>query len=123
MTEQLLQTYLPAILVAAAMIALWIWKPDDVRNLVKWTGAILTEADGNGGKASASRVIGVYAAWNIIQQSWQGAAFTISPVLWDLFMVTMGYAILSKALNTMSPAVLAWAQGFRDKYGTKTAKE
>ena len=125
MFDQLLQLLLgnlPAILFILALLVFWKWKPEMVLAVIKWFAAIVTEPDANGGKASASRVIGLYVAWNIIQQSWI-PDYNINAMLWDLFMVTLGYALLSKILNTMSPAILDFAKGYRDKMTSRVPKE
>lgn len=110
------------IFAAFGLLALWKWQKEEVLSVIKWFAAILTEPDGNGGKASVARVIGLYVAWNIIQQSWING-HTINGMLWDLFMITLGYSFLSKVLNSMSPAILDFAKGYRDKMASQVKKE
>jgi hypothetical protein len=125
MLTQFLQVLLAnwlAIFVVILLLALWKWQKEEVLSVIRWSANILTEPDGNGGKASVSRVIGLYVAWNIIQQSWT-LPRPIDGILWDLFMITLGYSFLSKVLNSMSPAILDFAKGYRDKMAARVPRE
>jgi hypothetical protein len=75
----------------------------------KWLAGIFTEPDGNGGKASYARVAGSVVIYNIIAMVWKGVA--VPEIMETMFWVLVGYQLLSKTLNSMSPAVLAIAQG------------
>jgi hypothetical protein len=80
----------------------WIWST--LTSPIIWVSKIFTEADGNGGKASYSRVAGSIVIYNIIALVWREKP--VPEVMETMFWVLVGYQLLSKTLNSMSPAVL-----------------
>lgn len=84
---------------------------------IKWLAQIFTEADGNGGKGSFSRVFGGTIIITILRMAWIGKI--VPEQLMTMFWVLVGYQMLSKALNTMSPAVLDIARSYMLKAGVK----
>jgi hypothetical protein len=76
----------------------------DVRNIWRWPLAVFTEPDGNGGKASFSRVFGAFVIIKIVAMAEAGK--TVPEAMMTLFWVLVGYQLLSKALNSLSPAVI-----------------
>lgn len=74
------------------------------KQILAWPFYIFTEPDGNGGKASFSRVFGGIVIIFILMLAWREKV--ISEHLMEMFWVLVGYQLLSKALNTLSPAVL-----------------
>jgi len=75
---------------------------------ITWVAQIFTEPDGNGGKASFSRVVGAFVIWNIIKLGNEGKPIPDSFL--TMFWVLIGYSFLSKALNSLSPAALDLAK-------------
>ena len=90
------------------------------KTAIAWFAAIFTEPDNNGGKASFSRVAGAYVVITIVNQSYHittlGARLEPSAMLWDVFMVCVGYQLLSKSLNSISPAIVDFARGYMNKH-------
>lgn len=84
-----------------------------------WLAEIFTEADGNGGKASFSRVFGAVVIILSLRQGFYGK---VIPAEWmTMFWVLVGYQLLSKALNSLSPAALDLARGMLVKAGAQVA--
>jgi hypothetical protein len=74
--------------------------------VVKFFASSLSEADGNGGKPSFSRMLGVYITFQIVSMSWITLYDTtrqVPDVMMTIFWVTIGYAMLSKVIATASP--------------------
>lgn len=77
--------------------------------LVKFFGQALTEADGNGGRTSFSRVMGVYVIYKIVLMAdavKDSPTSKIPAELMVMFWVLVGYQALAKVLNNLTPAVL-----------------
>jgi hypothetical protein len=91
---------------------------ETVKTVIKWFAAILTEPDHNGGKASFSRVAGAYVIISIVSTAQTGG--NPHEMLWDMFMVLIGYQLLSKTLSSFTPAVLDFAKGYLSRYSQKT---
>jgi hypothetical protein len=85
--------------------------------VIKFFTAIFTEPDGNGGKASFSRVSGAFVIIKIVQLSEQGTP--VNDAMLTLFWVLIGYQLLSKTLNSLSPAVLDLARSWMLKAGAQ----
>jgi hypothetical protein len=90
-----------------------LWKV--IVAVVSFFAAALTEADGNGGKASFARLMGTYVTIRIVESEIRGGA--VSPNLMTIFWVLVGFAMVSKVLAQMSPAVLDIARSFLVKAG------
>lgn len=75
-----------------------------------------TEADGNGGKASFSRLMGTICIYNIINLGYM-AGQTIPAEWMTMFWVLIGYQTIARILSALSPAVLDIAKGFLVKAG------
>lgn len=73
-----------------------------VLQLLKYFGSALTEADGNGGKPSFSRMLGVYVTLQIVAMAWTPDK-AIPDEIMTIFWVTIGYAMVSKVISTASP--------------------
>ncbi len=82
----------------------WIWTV--LTAPIRFVAQALTESDGNGGKASYSRIAGTYVIYKIIELGGKDTGF-----METMFWVLVGYQFLSKAMNSMSPAVLDIAKG------------
>ena len=91
--------------------------------LIKWFGQIFTEADGNGGKASFSRVAGAVVIYKIIvlieSASPEQRINAVPEQMMTMFWVLVGYQILSKTLSSLSPAVLDFFRALMLKAGAK----
>jgi hypothetical protein len=85
--------------------------------VVMFFAASLTEPDGNGGKASWSRIAGTYVVYRIVEYELTGR--TVSSNLMTIFWVLVGYGMISKILSQMSPAVLDIAKSFLVKAGVQ----
>ena len=85
--------------------------------VVKFFAAAFTEPDGNGGKASWARLAGTYVVWRIVEYELTGK--TASSNLMTIFWVLVGFAMISKVLERMSPAVLDIAKSFLVKAGVQ----
>jgi hypothetical protein len=83
--------------------------------VVSFFAAALTEADGNGGKASFARLMGTYVTIRIVECEIRGS--TVGEHLMTIFWVLVGFAMVSKVLAQMSPAVLDIARSFLVKAG------
>ena len=81
---------------------------------IKWLFSIFTAG---GGKASFSRAFGGTVIIVVLRMAW--LAKTIPDPLMTMFWVLVGYQLLSKALNSMSPAVLDIARSYMLKAGAK----
>lgn len=79
-----------------------------------WLGMIFSEADGNGGKASFSRFFGALVILEIQAMAWREKP--APDVLYDMFMILVGYALLSKVLA--NPAIL---EIFKSRLGSRPA--
>jgi hypothetical protein len=90
---------------------------------IKFIAALFTEADSNGGKPSFSRVAGSYVIYKIVYlteiASVIDRANAVSQQLMTLFWVLIGYAIISKILSSLSPAVLDIFRALLLKAGAK----
>lgn len=99
----------------------WLWKT--LIAPVKFIAQLFTEADGNGGKASFSRVLGTYVVFKIIYLTEiapiADRANAVSEQLMTLFWVLIGYQIISKILSSLSPAVLDIVRAMLLKVGAK----
>lgn len=98
-----------------------IWKA--ILAPVKFFAALFTESDGNGGKPSFSRVLGTYVTIKIIMLVEAAVpehrAIAVPEQMMTLFWVLIGYAIISKILSTLSPAVLDIFRALLIKAGAK----
>lgn len=108
-----LQTHALTLLLIVAFLMFYVFDKENTKLALKWLAGVLTEPDNNGGKASISRVVGVYSTWNVVQQSWMGIKDSLT---WDVFMVSIGYMMASKALNNVTPAILDFAKGYMNKH-------
>ncbi len=81
---------------------------------IKWIAQAWTEADNNGGKLSFSRILGTYVVIQIVQMSWRG---NVPEPMMTMFWVLIGYPLVSKVLNSLSPAVLDIAKSWLVKAG------
>jgi hypothetical protein len=92
-----------------------------VKAVVVWIGQIFTEPDGNGGKASFSRIVGAYITYEIVdlvrQAPPEHRLDAVPPVLLTLWMFLVGYQLLSKILNNLTPAVLDFFRAMLVKAG------
>jgi len=88
-----------------------------MKQFVCWFAAIFTEADGNGGKASFSRVFGAALLILLYRMIWLQKP--IPEQAMTLFWALIGYQFASKALGSMSPSVLDIAKSFLVKAGAK----
>jgi hypothetical protein len=68
---------------------------------IRWFIGAFTDTDG---KASYSRMAGTYVLIKIVERA-EGPT-PVQGIMWDAFMILVGYQLLSKTLNAMSPAVL-----------------
>jgi len=73
--------------------------------MLAWPFQIFCESDG---KPSFSRVFGAYTIWKIIWLADQGKV--IPDGMMSLFYVLVGYQLISKSLNMLSPAALDFAK-------------
>jgi hypothetical protein len=77
---------------------------------IKFVAGLFTEADGNGGKPSFSRVLGTYVTYKIVMlieiAPITDRASAVPQQLMTLFWVLIGFVMVSKVLSSVSPAVL-----------------
>ena len=85
--------------------------------VIKFFSAVLSEPDGNGGRASFARVMGTYVTIRIVECEIRGSM--VSANLMTIFWVLVGYGMISKILSQMSPAVLDIAKSFLVKAGAQ----
>jgi hypothetical protein len=85
--------------------------------IVKFFAAVLTEPDGNGGKASFARVMGSYVTIRIVESEIRGSL--VGDHLMTIFWVLVGYSMVSKMLAQMSPAVLDIAKAVLVRAGVQ----
>lgn len=78
---------------------------DAAKGAIRWLVGAFTDTDG---KASYSRMAGTYVLYKIVQMA-EGDK-PVQAIMWDAFMILVGYQLLSKALNAMSPAMLDLAK-------------
>jgi len=105
---------------AAGLLLLLLLKlkatQEPVTIAIKWLFGVFTESDGNGGKPSIARIIGAVAVWNIITYPWATGDKLPPEMWWDVFMIALGYSMLSKALASVSPAIIDLAKGYMNKH-------
>lgn len=98
-----------------------LWKA--ITAPVKFAARLFTEADGNGGKPSFARVLGTYVTYKIILlveiAAPEHRAIAVPEQMMTLFWVLIGYAIISKILSNLSPAVLDIFRALLLKAGAK----
>ena len=98
-----------------------LWKT--ITAPIKFVAQLFTEADGNGGKASFSRVLGTYVVTKIVYfveiASISDRASAVPEPMMTLFWVLIGYSIVSKILSSLSPAVLDIVRAMLLKVGAK----
>ena len=104
--------------VSGAVASAWKY----VLAVIAFFAEALKEPEGNGGKTSFSRILGIYATIEIVAMSWvtlNDPTKEVPGAMMTLFWVTIGYAMLSKVFTTASPllqqliaAYLQKAQGF-----------
>lgn len=87
-----------------------------IKDLLVFIGKAWTEADGNGGKASFSRIAGTYIILQIVNIGYM-AGRAIPPEWMTMFWVLIGYQIVAKILSALSPAVLDIARSVLVKAG------
>jgi hypothetical protein len=103
---------LVALGVIVACISLWkLFGAEAIKAAIVWPFKIFTEADGNGGKPSFSRILGAWVTVKIVMLVEAVApadrATAVPEQLMTLFWVLIGYAIISKTIMSMGP-------GFQD---------
>jgi len=79
---------------------------ETIVSVIKFFAKSLSEEDGNGGKPSFSRILGVYATVEIVAMSWvvlNDKSKFVPDVMMTIFWVTIGYAMISKVISTASP--------------------
>ena len=64
---------------------------------IKWLSQALSEIDGNGGKASFSRILGTVNCIMIWRVAWLGK--TVPDAWMTMFWVLIGYQLVSKTLG------------------------
>lgn len=93
----------------------------NLKAVIFWLSRAWSEQDGNGGKASFSRIAGTYVIIQIVLMSWVTVTVKDAPqvpeAMMTLFWVLIGYQLVSKILNSLSPAVLDIAKSFLIKAG------
>ena len=72
-----------------------------IKGAIRWFVGAFTDTDG---KASYSRMAGTYVLYKIVAIAETGSV--VQGVLWDAFMILVGYQLLSKVLNSLSPGAL-----------------
>jgi len=98
---------------------------NECRSLILWIARALSEADGNGGKPSFTKILGTYVVLQIVGLSKQivydgRTDIQIPSEMMTLFMFLIGYQIISKVLLE-NPALMEIIKG---KYGiTQPTKE
>jgi glycerol uptake facilitator-like aquaporin len=103
-----------------------IFGVEQLRAGLLWPFGIFTEPDGNGGKASISRILGFWVTIKIIHLVEATApdkrASAVPEAMIYLFMVLIGYQLLSKTLLSLGPGFLDLAKAVLMKVmgGTKT---
>ena len=94
-----------------------------LKTVIVFVASVFRETDGNGGgKASFNRVAGAYVIVQIVAMSWVAllnVTYKVPEAMMTLFWVLIGYGIVSKILNSLTPAVLDIAKGFLLKAGVK----
>ncbi len=99
----------------------WLWKT--IIAPIKFIAQLFTEADGNGGKPSFSRVLGAYVTYKIILfvelAPHDQRSLAVPEQMMTLFWVLIGYSIVSKILSSLSPAVLDIFRAMLLKAGAK----
>jgi len=113
--EYLLENLL-TVLMLVALLIVWLSRREIVVDAIKWLAAILTEE--GSGKPSLSRVIGVWLTWAIVDLTYKEQE---PGVLQSLWMLSIGYMFLSKALGSVSPAILEFAKGYMSKWSAPKA--
>lgn len=84
-----------------------------------WVAGIFSE---DGRKPSFTRVAGAYDIFKIVELAMEGKP--IPAELMTMFWVLIGYGILAKILNALSPAVLDIAKAFLvSKMGVQVSAE
>lgn len=79
---------------------------ETVVSVIKFFAKSLSEEDGNGGKPSFSRMLGVYITVEIVAMAWvvlNDKTKIVPDVMMTIFWVTIGYAMISKVISTASP--------------------
>ena len=89
--------------------------------MLQWIAKAWSEADNNGGKASFSRIAGTFVIINIVYMSWEKPV--VPEAMMTLFWVLIGYQLVSKILNSLSPAVLDIAKSLLLKVGVPIKPE
>jgi len=98
---------------------------EESKGLILWIAKALSEADGNGGKPSFTKILGTYVVLQIVGLSKQivydgRTDIQIPSEMMTLFMFLIGYQIISKVLLE-NPALMEIIRG---KYGiAQPAKE
>lgn len=87
-----------------------------IKEAIIFVAKAWTETDGNGGKASFSRLMGTVVIWNIVSLGYV-VGRTIPPEWMTMFWVLIGYHTIARILSALSPAVLDIAKGFLIKAG------
>jgi hypothetical protein len=82
-----------------------------IKEAIKFVAKAWTESDSNGGKASFARIAGTFVIWHIVNLGYQSTQH-IPPEFMTMFWVLVGYQMVSKILNNMTPAVLDIAKSF-----------
>jgi hypothetical protein len=72
-----------------------------IKGAIRWFVGAFTDTDG---KASYSRMAGTYVLYKIVERA-EGTT-PVQAIMWDAFMILVGYQLLSKVLNSLSPAAL-----------------
>lgn len=91
---------------------------NESKGLILWLAKALSEADGNGGKPSFTKILGTYVVLQIVGLSKQivydgRTDIQIPSEMMTLFMFLIGYQIISKVLLE-NPALMELIKG---KYG------
>lgn len=77
---------------------------DIVKNIVSFFGQALTELDSGVSKTSYSRIAGLYVIYQIVEIAKAGK--DPPQGLMTVFWVLVGYQLLARVLNSLSPAAL-----------------
>lgn len=95
----------------------------ELMKVVGWFARALSEADGNGGKPSFTKILGTYVVFKIVFLAADivrtGATVSIPSELMTLFMFLIGYQMVSKVLLE-NPALMELIKG---KYGISQPKK
>jgi hypothetical protein len=99
----------------------WLW--NIITAPIVFIADLFKEADSNGGKASFSRVAGAYVVYKIVMlvemAPHDQRALAVPEAMMTMFWVLIGYAIVSKILSSLSPAVLDIFKAMLLKAGAK----